>query len=59
MENFEYRPKPPVTKEERIAKMAKDRLDAEQAMVERRRADKAFHSNLQRLRAERLARGSK
>jgi hypothetical protein len=56
MENFEQRIKPPATKEEREFKKEQARLDAEQAMGERRKADDAFRANLERLKAERLAR---
>jgi F0F1-type ATP synthase epsilon subunit len=59
MENFEQRAKPPATREERDLKKAKDRLNAEQAMVDRRRADAAFRANFQRLKTERLSRESK
>ena len=59
MEQFEHRPKRQPTKEERSDKLEKSRLEGEQAMVERRKADEARLANLQRLRTERLARESK
>jgi hypothetical protein len=46
----------PPTKEEREAKKEKSRWDAEKAIAERRKADDAFRSNFERLKAERLAR---
>ncbi len=45
-----------LTPAERKAKDAERRLDAEQALQEHRLAQEAFHRNLERLRAERLAR---
>ena len=45
-----------VTPEQRKARDAKRRLDAEQAMREHQLAEKAFHKNRERLKAERLAR---
>jgi hypothetical protein len=45
-----------LTREERTARDAKRRLDAGQALRERQLARDAFYKNLERLRAERLAR---
>jgi hypothetical protein len=45
-----------LTSEQRKAKDAERRADAEQAMREHRAAQKAFHENRERLRALRLAR---
>jgi hypothetical protein len=45
-----------LTREEREAKNAERRLDAEQAMREHHLALEAFHKNRERLKAERLAR---
>ena len=56
MDEFEHRDKPPITKEEREAKLQKQRWDAEQALVERKKAERAFYANFERLKAERLAR---
>ncbi|WOH66033.1 hypothetical protein [Bradyrhizobium sp. BWA-3-5] len=36
--------------------MEKRREDAEQALIERKKADDAFRANFERLKAERLAR---
>jgi hypothetical protein len=47
-----------LTPEERKAKDAERRRDAEQALLEHRLAQEAFHKNRERLRAERLARES-
>ena len=44
------------TKEEREAKKAKARWDAEQNLAVRKKSDDAFHENFERLKAERLAR---
>ena len=44
------------TKEEREAKKEKARRDAEQNLTARKKVDDAFRSNLERLKAERLAR---
>ncbi|CAN7453623.1 hypothetical protein LJR220_004094 [Bradyrhizobium sp. LjRoot220] len=46
----------PPTKEEREAKKARAREDAEKALVARKQADDAFRANFERLKAERLAR---
>jgi hypothetical protein len=56
MTDFENRVKPPVSREEREAKMQQRRWDAEQALIERKKADDAFRANFERLKAERLAR---
>lgn len=45
-----------LTAEQRKARDAERRADAEQAMREHHAAQKAFHENLERLRALRLAR---
>ena len=44
------------TKEEREAKKAKARWDAEQNLKARKKSDDAFRANYERLKAERLAR---
>jgi hypothetical protein len=61
MEEFEHREKPPLTKEERAAKKEQSRLEAEQNLIQLKKADDAFRANFERLRAQRLAReqGSK
>jgi hypothetical protein len=56
MHPFEAREKPPTSAEERAEKAEKRRLEAEQAMRERQKADDAFRANFERLKAERLAR---
>jgi hypothetical protein len=56
MHPFEAREKPPTSAEQRAEKAEKRRLDAEQAMRERKQADDAFRANFERLKAERLAR---
>jgi hypothetical protein len=56
MHEFEHRDKPLITKEERETKLQKQRWDAEQALVERKKAERAFYANFERLKAERLAR---
>lgn len=56
MTEFENRVKPPLSREERAAKAEKRRLEAEQALIERKKADDAFRANFDRLKAERLAR---
>ncbi len=45
-----------LTSDERKARDAARRADAEQAMREHEAAQRAFHANRERLRAERLAR---
>ena len=56
--NNEFAGRPPriLTSEERKARDAERRADAEQAMREHEAAQKAFHENFERLRAERQAR---
>jgi len=56
---YENRVKPVVSGAEREARLEKRRIEAEQAMEERRRADAAFRANYERLKAERLAREAK
>jgi hypothetical protein len=56
MEDFSARPPRVLTPEERKARDAARRADAEQAMREHQAAQKAFHENRERLKAERLAR---
>ncbi len=56
MHPFEQREKPATSAEERAAKAEKRRLEAEQAIRERKAADDAFRANFERLKAERLAR---
>ena len=46
------------TKEEREAKKAKARKEAELNLTARKKSDDAFRSNYERLKAERLARES-
>jgi hypothetical protein len=53
---YENRVKPAVSGVEREARLEKRRVEAEQAMEERRKAEAAFRANYERLRAERLAR---
>jgi len=48
-----------LTPEERKAKHAEQRLDAEQPLRKYQLAQEAFHKNRERLRAERLAREAK
>jgi len=55
-ESFEVRSPRILTSEERKARDAQRRADAEQAMREHEAAQKAFYKNRERLRAERLAR---
>jgi len=56
MEQISSRQPRALTSEERKARDAVRRAEAEQAMREHRTAQKAFHENHHRLRAERLAR---
>ncbi len=56
--DYETQEKQPPTKEEREAKKAQARKDAEQALIARRKADDAFRANFERLKAERRARES-
>ena len=46
----------PITKAERDARKAFRQVDAEKAMSEHEIAQKAFHANRERLKAERLTR---
>jgi hypothetical protein len=55
-EDFSVRPNKPLTTEERKARDAQRRVDAEQAMREHEAAQKAFYANKERLRALRQAR---
>ena len=52
----EFQPTKPITKEEREARKAFRQVDAEKALTEHDIAQKAFHANRERLKAERLAR---
>jgi hypothetical protein len=52
----EFQPPKPITKAEREAQKAFRQADAEKAMTEYETAQKAFHANRERLKAERLAR---
>ena len=52
----ELEPPKPITKAERDARKAFRRVDAEKAMTDHEIAQKAFHANRERLKAERLAR---
>jgi hypothetical protein len=54
-EDISYRRKP-LTPEQRQARDAARRVEAEKAMRDHEAAQKAFHANRERLRAERLAR---
>jgi hypothetical protein len=49
-------PREKLTPEQRKAREAQRRQDAEQAMREHQAAQEAFHRNRERLKAERLAR---
>jgi hypothetical protein len=53
---FEFEPIKPVSQAERDARKAFRQVDAETAMTEHQRAEKAFFDNRERLKAERLAR---
>jgi hypothetical protein len=55
-EDYSVRPSKPLTPEQRKARDAARRADAEQAMREHEAAQKAFYANKDRLKAERLAR---
>ena len=57
--DYEAKEKRLPTKEEREAKKAKARQDAEQNLTARKKSDDAFRENFERLRAERLAREKK
>jgi hypothetical protein len=52
----EFEPPKPITKAERDARKAFRQVDATKAMTEHEIAQKAFHANRERLKAERLAR---
>jgi hypothetical protein len=54
-EDISYRRKP-LTPEQRQARDASRRIEAEKAMRDHEAAQKAFYANKERLRAERLAR---
>ena len=58
-EDFTARSPRILTSEERKARDAQRRADAEQAMREHEAAQRAFYANRERLRAERLARESR
>jgi hypothetical protein len=51
-----FEPSKPITKAERDAHKAFRKVDAEKAMTEHEIAQKAFHANRERLKAERLTR---
>jgi hypothetical protein len=51
-----FEPSKPITKAERHAHKAFRKVDAEKAMTEHEIAQKAFHANRERLKAERLTR---
>ncbi len=53
---YEKRVKPAASSVEREARLEKQRIEAQQALEERRRAEAAFRANYERLKAERLAR---
>jgi hypothetical protein len=53
---FSARPARVLTPEQRTARNAERRAEAEQAMREHEEAQKRFHDNRKRLKAERLAR---
>jgi hypothetical protein len=52
----EVEPLKPLTKEQRNARKAFRQVEANQAMTDHAIAQKAFHTNHERLKAERLAR---
>ena len=56
MEEFENRVKPPATKEQREAKLAKRRIEGELNLAALRKEEDAFMSNFERVKAERKAR---
>ena len=56
---YQNRVKPPASSVEREVRLKKQRIEAEQALEERRKADAAFRANYERLKAERLARESR
>jgi hypothetical protein len=53
---YESEPPNPTTTVERNARKAFRQIDAEKAMSEHEKAQRAFHKNYERLKAERLAR---
>ena len=53
---YEYEPPAPMTKAEREARKVFRQVDADKAMGEHEKAQRAFHKNRERLKAERLAR---
>jgi len=55
-DDISLRPPKSLTTEEKKARDEARRADAAQAMLEHEAAQKAFHQNRERLRAERLAR---
>jgi hypothetical protein len=55
-DDYTVRPPKTLTPEERKARDALRRADAEQAMREHEAAQKAFYENRERLKAQRLAR---
>lgn len=55
-EDFSARPPRVLTREQRLARDAKRRAEAEQALRDYAAARKAFDENRKRLKAERLAR---
>jgi hypothetical protein len=55
-DDFSVRPTRLLNSEQKKARDAARRADAEQAMLEHAEAQKAFHLNRERLKAERLAR---
>jgi hypothetical protein len=56
---YENRVKPVTSSMEREARLEKQRIEAEQALRDRRAAEAAFRANYERLKAERLAREAK
>jgi hypothetical protein len=58
-EDFSVRPSKPLTPEQRKARDAARRADAEAAMRDHEVAQKKFYANKERLKAQRLAREQK
>jgi len=56
---YDKRVKPATSGAEREARLQKQRIEAEQALADHRRAEAAFRANYERLKAERLARDAK
>jgi hypothetical protein len=56
LDDYSLGPPRVLTREERQARDAARKADAEQAMREHEQAQRAFHANRERLKAERLAR---